>query len=95
MSNSQAALAVRGAIAVCHPRYGRWIGPGRQSPQGLAYETLPACNSAAAWQGQEGTAAAQQALLKRCHLNRLACDGKFHGSRPMIRGEVRQRCSHG
>ena len=31
-----------------------------------------------AWQGQEGNvAAAQQALLKRCHLNGLAREGKY------------------
>jgi fructose-bisphosphate aldolase class I len=35
----------------------------------------------AAWRGQEGNvAAAQQALLKRCHLNGLAREGKYSRS---------------
>jgi fructose-bisphosphate aldolase, class I len=35
----------------------------------------------AAWKGQEGNAAAaQQVLLKRCHLNGLAREGKYSRS---------------
>jgi fructose-bisphosphate aldolase class I len=34
-----------------------------------------------AWKGQEANvAAAQKALIKRCHLNGLACDGKYSSS---------------